>query len=162
MNIDPYKYTITIQKIDYDGDEYFEGTVRELPDVRTYGENYDEAYQLVVDTISTAAELYEESNRSFPSPLTKKESYSGRVTLRLPKSLHASVTQSAEYEGVSINSYIVSILAEYTGRLIGECTSNDNNSWFTVSKTSASGNSKLAESKTLKLATDNGTKVYQA
>ena len=38
--------------------------------------------------------------------------YSGKMSLRMPKSLHKKVAKEAKKEGVSLNSYIVTCLAE--------------------------------------------------
>lgn len=112
---DPHAYTITIQKVRVDGDDYFESTIKELPDAAAYCETYQEAYELAIDTIETTAVMLEEAGREMPSPMVKQEDYSGRVTLRMAKSLHERVTTYAENEGVSLNSYINTILAEKVG-----------------------------------------------
>jgi predicted RNase H-like HicB family nuclease len=39
------------------------------------------------------------------------EEYSGRFNLRLPKSLHRALADSAERDGVSLNQYVVMLLA---------------------------------------------------
>jgi antitoxin HicB len=38
--------------------------------------------------------------------------YSGKFVLRLPKSLHRDLAESAEREGVSLNAYVTFLLAE--------------------------------------------------
>ena len=53
--IDPYEYSITIKKVTLDGEKVFEATIAELPDVFEYGQSYKEAYELAIDTITTAA-----------------------------------------------------------------------------------------------------------
>ncbi len=42
-------------------------------------------------------------------------SYSGRLALRVPKSLHAQVAARAQREGVSINQFIATTLAQEVG-----------------------------------------------
>ena len=49
-------------------------------------------------------------NVKIPEPLTKK--YSGKLLLRMPKSLHAHLAEEAEDENVSLNAFIVSKLAQ--------------------------------------------------
>ncbi|MCU7805928.1 MAG: type II toxin-antitoxin system HicB family antitoxin [Candidatus Thiodiazotropha sp. (ex Lucinoma borealis)] len=119
---DPHEYAITIQRVEVDGDTYFEATVRELPDLRDYSDSYDSAYALAIDSIVTAYEMYQDESRVFPPPMKANDfwDYSGRVTLRMGKSLHARVVASAEYEGVSLNSYICTVLAYHAGRRLGE------------------------------------------
>jgi energy-coupling factor transporter ATP-binding protein EcfA2 len=41
----------------------------------------------------------------------KKEEYSGRFVLRIPKSLHATLASSASKEGTSLNTHIVTLLS---------------------------------------------------
>lgn len=118
MKHDPHAYTITIQKVRIDGDDYFESTIKELPDAAMYGETYQEAYELAIDTIETTAVMLEEAGREMPNPMFKHEDFSGRVTLRMAKSLHEKVTTYAEHEGVSLNSYITTILAENVGSVL--------------------------------------------
>jgi predicted RNase H-like HicB family nuclease len=51
-----------------------------------------------------------EDGHSIPRPSYPPE-YSGKFQLRLPTSLHRNLAESAEYEGVSLNTYVVSLLA---------------------------------------------------
>lgn len=113
--IDAFRYHITVSKVCVDGEDYFVTTVKELPDVRAYGDTYQEAFDLAIDTIETAAEMFAEEGRAFPAPAEKSDDYSGRVTLRMPKSLHRVVAEQAEAEDVSLNQYILSVLAHATG-----------------------------------------------
>ncbi len=46
------------------------------------------------------------------------EDYSGRITLRLPKSLHKLLAKASENESISLNQYLVSALGYYTGSLL--------------------------------------------
>lgn len=115
MSIDPHAYNITIRRDSFDGDVLFEARVKELPDLAEYGETYDEAYSLAVDAIQTAAEAFAEKGRAFPVAIVPADDYSGRVTLRLPRSLHRSLAESAEAEGVSLNQHLVDVLSYYSG-----------------------------------------------
>jgi len=81
MNNDPHAYTISIQRVEIDGELYYEATVLELPDVADYGETYEEAYELAIDTIINTASALEEAGRKIPPPLRRQKEYSGRVTL---------------------------------------------------------------------------------
>ena len=51
--VDPYDYNITLRAMVFDGDPYFEARVKELPDVREYGEAAREAYDGAIDTIES-------------------------------------------------------------------------------------------------------------
>jgi len=114
-NLNPYSYTITIQEIEDDGERIYEATIAELPDAADYAETYNDAYDLAIQTIEGTAELYAESGREFPKPNKQERKYSGRITLRMPPSLHAKVDHNALKEGVSLNLYLVSIISEKQG-----------------------------------------------
>lgn len=115
MKYNAHSYNITIRKGTFEGEELFEARIKELPDVAEYSESQDEAYDLAIDTIVTTAEIFEEKGRSFPDPYVPVEDFSGRTTLRLPRTLHRSLTLSAEEENVSLNQYIVTSLSYNTG-----------------------------------------------
>lgn len=55
-----------------------------------------------------------EAGRPVPEP--REESYSGQLRLRLPKSLHRTLTERAKEEEISLNQYIVYQLARSTGQ----------------------------------------------
>lgn len=73
MTIDAHAYAITIRRGVFEGETLFEGRVRELPDVRAYGDTQDEAYELAVDAIETLADAFADQGRPFPPPLDVPE-----------------------------------------------------------------------------------------
>lgn len=121
MNIfDAERYTISVRKEIVEGDELYVARVAELQDVEEYADSHTEAYALAIDTIETAYELCLEKGIAFPEPEKSSEhlaQLSGRITLRIPKSLHFKLAQQAENEGVSLNQFIVSDLSESYGRV---------------------------------------------
>ena len=52
--------------------------------------------------------------RDIPEPRTAA-SHSGRLLLRMPRTLHAALTQAAERENVSLNQFITDSLASVVG-----------------------------------------------
>ena len=112
---DPHAYNVTVRKMVHEGETLFEARVKELPDVCEYSETNSEAYDLAIDTIETAAEMYAEAGRSFPPPTVPQDEFSGRVTLRLPKGLHRMLALEADNEGASLNQHIVNILMHHVG-----------------------------------------------
>lgn len=113
--IDPTKYTITVRKGLFDDEECFEARVAELPDVAEYADSFDEAYVLAIDTIETTAAIFEQQGKTMPLPFVPADDYSGRVTLRLPKSLHRALAKAANSEGVSLNQHLTNVLNYYSG-----------------------------------------------
>ena len=120
--LDARKYNISVRFGEFEGDACYEATIKELPKIAEYAE----AYALAIDTIETLAQLYAEQGRQFPQPAITPSSYSGRITLRLPKSLHHSVAQMAEAEEVSLNSFITSALSAFVGFGAGLKQTTDN------------------------------------
>ena len=114
--MDPHAYNITVRRREFEGELYFEARVKELPDLAEYGDTFEEAYALAIDAIETTAKVFAEKGKPMPVPREVADDYSGRVTLRLPKSLHRVLSESAEEEGVSLNQHLVSILADFSGR----------------------------------------------
>lgn len=116
------EYGISVRMIQEDGEEMYEARVLELPDVRTYGGTYGEAYLTAVDVIKTTQEVFAEKGRPFPGVELPEEEYSGRITLRMSKSLHRTIAEKAVRDGVSLNQWIVeaigcrvSLIAPFTG-----------------------------------------------
>lgn len=107
-----FKYSVSVKWSDED--KGFIATVPELPGLSAFGETRERA----LSELKIAAEAYlatlKESGASVPSP-TKVESYSGQIRFRMPKGLHARLAAAAEVEGISLNTYIVSLLSERHG-----------------------------------------------
>ena len=118
---EPREYNISVRRGVFDGELLFEARVRELPDVAEYAETCPAAYALALDTIETTASIFSESGRQMPAPHVPTDDYSGRVTLRLPRSLHRSLSEAAADERVSLHQHIVSVL----GYACGHNTANN-------------------------------------
>jgi predicted HicB family RNase H-like nuclease len=113
--IEASEYTITVRKGHFDGEECFEARITELPDVAEYADTFEEAYALAIDTIEVTAELFAKLGKPMPPPIIPADDYSGRVTLRLSKSLHRMLVKTADNEGVSLNQHLTNILNYYAG-----------------------------------------------
>ena len=53
-----------------------------------------------------------ESGADIPEPLTD-ENFSGQFKLRIPKSLHHSLSEHAKREGISMNQYCLYLLSKF-------------------------------------------------
>lgn len=115
MNFDPYQYQVAVRRVVIDDIPVFEATVRELPDVVSYGDSQEEAYEIAIDAIEGLFALNLELGRSFPEPAKYETEFSGRVTLRMRRQLHATLARTAEQESVSLNSLICDALSEFVG-----------------------------------------------
>jgi predicted HicB family RNase H-like nuclease len=111
---DPEMYTISVQKVSIEGETLYLAKVAELNDVREYGDTETEARELALDTIRTAHEMFQEQNMQFPEPNSTEDSdVSGRVTLRMPKSVHQHLIREAQAENSSLNQVVLTALTSY-------------------------------------------------
>lgn len=113
--IDAAKYGITVRAVEVDGDSLFEATVAEFPDLAIYGASFGEAYEGAIATIDSAVFMLKRTGQSIPSVVRPEREYSGRITLRISKSLHRTISDQADSDGVSLNQHIVSILSHFSG-----------------------------------------------
>jgi antitoxin HicB len=102
-------------------DEGWVAQVEELAGCEAQGETADEATRAVRAAMETWIAEALESNREVPEP-RGAASYSGRLMLRMPHSLHAELARAAEHDEVSLNQFITSSLASVVGwrRMNGE------------------------------------------
>lgn len=110
-----YSYNVVVRHIVFEGEAMFEARVREFPDLTEYADTPDEAYALAIDAIQTVAVMFAERGKALPEVADVPMDYSGRVTLRLPKSLHRALADAADQEEVSLNQHLVNVLSYFTG-----------------------------------------------
>ncbi len=91
--------------------------ILEFPGCIAQGDTPQEAYEHLEDAAKDWIEAALDLKQEIPSPL-QSLSFGGKVLLRLPKSLHRQLSLIAEREGVSLNQFIVSALAEKVGALM--------------------------------------------
>jgi len=101
-------YTREIVKSD---DGYFI-KIKELKGCISVGETIEDAWAMINDAMESWLEVAIDDGIIIPLPdsMDEKE-YSGNFALRMPKTLHADVVKQAKMEGVSVNQYLVSIIA---------------------------------------------------
>jgi predicted HicB family RNase H-like nuclease len=115
----PEEYGISVRLVQEDGADIYEARVLELPDVRTYGSRYSDAYNSAVEVIRTTQQIFAEKGKAFPDVELPEDEFSGRITLRMSKSLHRSIHSKAQLDNVSLNQWIVEAVASRVdGRLI--------------------------------------------
>lgn len=84
--------------------------VLELTGCFSQGDTVEEAIRNLEEAMEGWIETTLAMGQSIPPPLATA-GYSGRVLLRLPKSLHRAAARRAEIEGVSLNQYLVAAIA---------------------------------------------------
>jgi antitoxin HicB len=103
-------YRVTLLREDADGVQRWVATVEELPGCTSTGKTRDEAAAGVQDAIAAWVADALEQGREIPEPRATATS-SGRLLLRMPRTLHAELTRAAEREGVSLNQLITDLLS---------------------------------------------------
>ncbi|MCP4646823.1 MAG: toxin-antitoxin system HicB family antitoxin [bacterium] len=88
--------------------------VLEFPGCMTQGNSVQEAYENLEGAAESWIEATLDAGKDIPSPMLLY-GYGGKVLLRLPKSLHRQASIAAERDGVSLNQFIVTALAERVG-----------------------------------------------
>lgn len=78
------------------------------------GPTIEEAVKEARISLELTLEVLLEQNLPIPEP--DSETYSGRFNVRLPKTLHRKLAKQAEHEDVSLNQFVLSLLAEGIGR----------------------------------------------
>lgn len=115
-------YQVNISPLGEEDGGGFKAHYKELAlSVSGYGATQAEALADLEDLALDG--LADEDLTSFPAPLGEAPwaDYSGRVTLRMPKMLHAKVNRQAEEQGVSLNQWICHILESATTAVDAGC-----------------------------------------
>lgn len=108
-------YTIMLEPQDDGKGVYYVARVVELPDLFMTGDTAEEALvELEAVKRDWIAEYLRLGNK-MPRPL-RSRNYSGKMIVRMPPSLHETLTKLAEIERVSVNQYMVAALALCAGR----------------------------------------------
>ena len=126
-------------------------SVKELPGCMTEADTLEEAFEMIEDAMKAWLEVSIESGDEIPLPESMSEEYySGKVLLRLPKSLHKKLSEQAKEDGVSLNTYIVKLLAENSAikdieKLIRSVQKIDETEDFTLERTYTENAKKIIE-----------------
>lgn len=107
-------YPVTLYQ---DSDGGFVAEIKDLPGCITQAESSEEALAEIEDARILWIETAYEHEDFIPLPSTETK-YSGRVLLRMPRSLHQKLVEEADKEGVSLNQHIVSLLSNKAGLVI--------------------------------------------
>lgn len=94
-------------------DGSFFAKIKELDGCMTVGETMADALAMIEDAKRAWLIAALEDGIDIPLPeALQADRYSGKFALRLPKSLHRQLAESAEKDAVSLNQYLVTLLAE--------------------------------------------------
>ncbi len=108
-NLDAYQFTVRPLSKEEGG-----GYLVEYPDIpgcMSDGETIEEAIANGREALRDCVAVLQESGRKVPKPGIEAVQW----RQRLPRTLYSKLTVQAENEGVSINSFVTSIIAEAIG-----------------------------------------------
>ncbi len=94
-----------------DDDGCFIGRVDEFPSLAAHGSTQEKALKEISTVVGYVLEELISANEELPVPLSRR-SFSGKLNVRMPKTLHRRLAAESEKEGVSLNSWINTKLAE--------------------------------------------------
>src|SRR5690625_2163634 len=116
-SFDASKYTIVVKKVRADNEDLFYATVNEIPDISSYSETYQDAYEDCLDALEILYDEAQSQGKTFPKPfaLPATSRPSGRVTLRMSRSMHERVARYAKEDDVSLNQWIVEAISQRCG-----------------------------------------------
>lgn len=92
----------------------YQAEVIELPGALTGGATIDETNEYLEEAIALWIEAELEAGQDIPPPLDP-EQFSGRLTFRIPPSMHYEAHVRAALEGVSLNRLLSAAVAHYLG-----------------------------------------------
>jgi predicted RNase H-like HicB family nuclease len=101
-------YTVILKSEEAGG---FFAEIEELPGCMSQGDTAQEAVNNIQEAKRLWLETALENSIEIPLPLSKQE-YSGKLLIRIPKTLHKRLSSRANKEAVSLNQMICSLLSE--------------------------------------------------
>jgi predicted HicB family RNase H-like nuclease len=99
----------------------YTGQIAEFPGCVTEGRTPTEALTRLEAAAHSWIEAVLEMGQAVPEPMAEQE-YSGKLMLRLSRSLHRRAAEMAHAEGVSLNQFIVITLAKRMGAIEAKAT----------------------------------------
>ena len=108
-------YSILLHEVEDDGERYWIAEVPELPGCKSHGSSVGEAVKSVEEAKKDWILDSLEEGEEVPVPV-ERDRYSGKILVRMSRSLHRSLSLMAEAEKLSLNQLIVTMLAKEVGR----------------------------------------------
>ena len=112
---DVSRYPIEVFYSDEDGG--FIAIAKDLPGCSAFGKTQAKAVAEIQDAIKAWQEAAKAAGNPVPEPSRHADDVlpSGKILLRVPRTLHASLIECAKKEAVSLNQYLVSVLSLSVG-----------------------------------------------
>lgn len=103
-------YTVIINKVNDEGQEYYYGKIAELDGCHTTADTIEELVQELEEVKKDHIEIKLEYGDPIPEP---NDMPSGKIVLRMPKTLHWRLAGEAKQEGISLNQYMIYKLSQF-------------------------------------------------
>jgi antitoxin HicB len=107
-------YHIALVQNGQDDGGKWTASAEELPDCTSRGDTAEEAIAGMKVAMAAWISAALKEGRDIPEPRSETTP-SGRLLLRMPRTLHAALTKAAERENVSLNQFITDSLASVVG-----------------------------------------------
>lgn len=93
-------------------DNAYIAEARDLPGCSAVGETASDAIEEAKDAIASWMQAAQDAGKPIPPPTSfaAPQTFSGKLLVRMPRSLHATLSSRAESEGVSLNQWVVHVL----------------------------------------------------
>ena len=111
-------YTHVVSPLSAEDGGGFLITFPDLPGCMSDGETIEAAIENGRDAFISWVSARVDMKKTIPKPVAREENadnFSGRFVQRVPKSLHARLAREAKKDGVSLNTFILSIISEGLG-----------------------------------------------
>jgi predicted HicB family RNase H-like nuclease len=95
-------------------DGSFRAEILEFPGCIATGDTAAKAYGALEEVAESWLQATLAKGQSVPEPAEESE-FSGKLVVRLPKSLHRKAARAARRDGASLNQFIVSCISEQVG-----------------------------------------------
>ncbi len=94
----------------WEDDDGFFIEIPDLPGCMTFCDEFGQINEMAEDAKKSWISSRLERGLEIPEP-RNEEDFSGKILLRLPKSLHRTLSSQAKREGVSLNQYMLGLLS---------------------------------------------------
>ena len=109
-----YDYPYEMRNELVDGEKAFVCRFRDFPHIIGVGDTQDEALADGREALESIIDYEVEEGHQLPEPsVTEAVTASGRLTIRMPKSLHQRLIQRAEDDDASLNTIVCNALENY-------------------------------------------------
>lgn len=110
------RYPFSVKVIQYSDNDYeYEVNFKDFVDVVGVGDSIEDAIEEAEYNLAAYLKYCQLKNIPIPQPSISKslDEYSGKITVRIPKSLHRDMSEFAELDGMSLNSLAIDAFRSY-------------------------------------------------